>query len=93
MNIASCYYAIYTYATYFAKRHPKIIEDDKAIEIVLKLEQEKIFATEKEEIGDLNDLMYKIAKPIAGTGDKRRSVIQARTRLSMHRQSSAIEKR
>ncbi|KAL8955558.1 MAG: hypothetical protein Q9183_006599 [Haloplaca sp. 2 TL-2023] len=92
VNIASCYYAIYTYATYFAKRHPKIIEDDKAVEIVLRLEQNDTFVSEKGEMEDLNELMYKIAKPVGkegGTGGegkggrgKRRSVIPVRTRAS-----------
>ncbi|KAL8687992.1 MAG: hypothetical protein Q9218_005986 [Villophora microphyllina] len=83
VNIASCYYAIYTYATYFAKRHPKIIEDDKAVEIVLKLEQREMYEGEKEEIEDLNELMGKIMRPVAGRGEekreKRRTVIEART--------------
>lgn len=75
MNIASCYYAIWTYATYFAKRHPKIIEDDKAIEIVLNLERRDVYLSAREEIEDLNELMYKIAKPVVtGAGD-RKSVI------------------
>ncbi|KAL8696530.1 MAG: hypothetical protein Q9201_007615 [Fulgogasparrea decipioides] len=82
VNIASCYYAIYTYATYFAKRHPKIIEDDKAVEIVLQLEQKDTYMSEKEEIADLNELMYKIAKPCVN-GGRRQSVIAAKTRFSV----------
>ncbi|KAJ9112854.1 hypothetical protein QFC19_000409 [Naganishia cerealis] len=39
VNIASCYWSIWKYATYFAKRHPKIIEDEKAIDVVLRLEE------------------------------------------------------
>ena len=39
VNIASCYYSIYKYAKYFAKRHPKIIEDEKAVAVVLRLEE------------------------------------------------------
>jgi hypothetical protein len=42
VNVASCYYAIFKYATYFATRHPKIIEDDKAVNVVLQLEEEDI---------------------------------------------------
>ncbi|KAL8932727.1 MAG: hypothetical protein Q9211_006155 [Gyalolechia sp. 1 TL-2023] len=79
VNIASCYYAIWTYATYFAKRHPKVIEDDKAIEIVLGLEKEEAFVSQKGEIDDLNELMYKIAKPVGGGGN-RRSVMMATTK-------------
>lgn len=41
VNILSCYYSIYKYAKYFAKRHPKVIEDEKAVGIVLKLEEEE----------------------------------------------------
>ncbi|KAI5207371.1 hypothetical protein E4T39_01841 [Aureobasidium subglaciale] len=42
VNVASCYYAIYKYATYFANRHPKIIEDEKAVNVVLQLEEENV---------------------------------------------------
>lgn len=42
VNVASCYYAIFKYATYFAKRHAKIIEDDKAINVVLQLEEAEL---------------------------------------------------
>ncbi|KAL8915890.1 MAG: hypothetical protein Q9208_008808 [Pyrenodesmia sp. 3 TL-2023] len=47
VNIASCYYSIYKYAKYFAKRHPKIIEDEKAVTVVLRLEEESYSAKEK----------------------------------------------
>ena len=47
VNIASCYYSIYKYAKYFAKRHPKIIEDEKALAVVLRLEEESYSGTEK----------------------------------------------
>jgi len=40
INIASCYWSLYKYATYFAKRHPKIVESEKAIEVVMRLEDE-----------------------------------------------------
>ncbi|KAL8835568.1 MAG: hypothetical protein Q9176_006845 [Flavoplaca citrina] len=77
VNIASCYYAIWTYATYFAKRHPKIVEDDRAVEIVLNLEQKDVWEKGKGEIEDLNELMGRIARPVGGGSvGKRRSVIQ-----------------
>ena len=38
VNIASCYWSIYKYAQYFSQRHPKIVEDEKAIDVVLRLE-------------------------------------------------------
>ncbi|KAI4087528.1 MAG: hypothetical protein LQ344_006723 [Seirophora lacunosa] len=47
VNIASCYYSIYKYAKYFAKRHPKIIEDEKAVAVVLRLEEQSYSAKEK----------------------------------------------
>ncbi|CEJ60130.1 Putative Glycosyl transferase [Penicillium brasilianum] len=40
INVFSCYWSLYKYARYFAKRHPKVIEDQQAIEVVLSLEQE-----------------------------------------------------
>ncbi|KAL9595430.1 MAG: hypothetical protein Q9219_006447 [cf. Caloplaca sp. 3 TL-2023] len=84
VNIASCYYAIWTYATYFAKRHPKVIEDDKAVEIVLGLEQQETYVSNKGEIDDLNELMYKIAKPVVA-GGRRQSVIVAKTDVGKER--------
>jgi hypothetical protein len=39
INVFSCYYSLWKYASYFAKRHPKIVEDEKAIEVVLRLEE------------------------------------------------------
>ena len=47
VNIASCYYSIYKYAKYFAKRHPKIIEDEKAVAVVLRLEEESYPGVDK----------------------------------------------
>jgi hypothetical protein len=40
INVASCYWSLYKYARYFAKRHPKVIEDEKAVEVVIRLEEE-----------------------------------------------------
>ena len=42
VNVASCYYSIYKYAKYFAKRHAKVVEDENAVAIMLKLEEEEI---------------------------------------------------
>ncbi|KAL8787561.1 MAG: hypothetical protein Q9213_002123 [Squamulea squamosa] len=50
VNIASCYYSIYKYAKYFAKRHPKVIEDEKAVAVVLRLEEEAYSASEQASI-------------------------------------------
>lgn len=40
INVVSCYWSLYKYARYFAKRHPKVIEDRQAIEVILSLEQD-----------------------------------------------------
>ncbi|KAL8692131.1 MAG: hypothetical protein Q9224_004021 [Gallowayella concinna] len=50
VNIASCYYSIYKYAKYFAKRHPKVIEDENAVAVVLRLEEEAYSAKEQAQI-------------------------------------------
>jgi len=47
VNIASCYYSIYKYAKYFAKRHPKVTEDESAVAVVLRLEEESYAELEK----------------------------------------------
>ncbi|GKZ16804.1 hypothetical protein AbraIFM66951_006293 [Aspergillus brasiliensis] len=39
INVVSCYWSLFKYARYFATRHPKVIEDDKAVEVVLRLEE------------------------------------------------------
>ncbi|KAJ5182652.1 hypothetical protein N7492_000268 [Penicillium capsulatum] len=40
INVVSCYWSLYKYARYFAKRHPKVIEDRQAVEVVLSLERD-----------------------------------------------------
>lgn len=40
INVASCYWSLYKYARYFAKRHPKVVEDEKAVEVIIRLEEE-----------------------------------------------------
>ncbi|KAF2731699.1 glycosyl transferase [Polyplosphaeria fusca] len=40
INVASCYWSLYKYARYFAMRHPKVIEDEKAVEVVVRLEED-----------------------------------------------------
>ena len=39
VNVASCYWSLYKYASYFAKKHPKVIEDEKAVGVVLRIEE------------------------------------------------------
>ncbi|PSN68317.1 hypothetical protein BS50DRAFT_447926, partial [Corynespora cassiicola Philippines] len=39
INVASCYWSLWQYAHYFAKRHPKVTEDEKAVELVVRLEE------------------------------------------------------
>lgn len=41
VNVASCYWSLFKYAKYFAQRHPKVIEDERAVEVVVRL-QEKV---------------------------------------------------
>ncbi|KAJ6004051.1 hypothetical protein N7522_005696 [Penicillium canescens] len=40
INVFSCYWSLYKYARYFAQRHPKVIEDRQAVEVLLSLEQD-----------------------------------------------------
>lgn len=47
VNVASCYWSLYKYAKYFAKRHPKIIEDARAVEVAMKADSEEEHLTEK----------------------------------------------
>lgn len=42
VNVASCYWSLYKYARYFAKRHPKVIEDEKAVEVIVRLEESQM---------------------------------------------------
>ncbi|GME34820.1 glycosyl group 2 family protein [Neofusicoccum parvum] len=39
VNVVSCYWSIFKYARYFAKRHLKITEDENAVKVVLRLEE------------------------------------------------------
>ncbi|KAF5007927.1 hypothetical protein FDECE_5843 [Fusarium decemcellulare] len=38
VNVASCYWSLFKYAKYFAQRHPKVIEDERAVEVVVRLQ-------------------------------------------------------
>ncbi|KAJ5827809.1 hypothetical protein N7447_004572 [Penicillium robsamsonii] len=40
INVVSCYWSLYKYARYFAQRHPKVIEDRDAVEVLLSLEKD-----------------------------------------------------
>lgn len=50
INVFSCYWSLYKYARYFAKRHPKVIEDEEAIGVVLSLERDVEIPTIKEDV-------------------------------------------
>ncbi|KAK5943302.1 hypothetical protein PMZ80_004309 [Knufia obscura] len=41
VNVVSCWWSLWQYAKYFSKRHPKIIEDEKAVGVVLKIEEDQ----------------------------------------------------
>jgi hypothetical protein len=45
INVASCYWSLYKYARYFAKRHPKVTEDEKAVEVIVRLEDDQAAAS------------------------------------------------
>lgn len=47
INVASCYWSLFKYAKYFAKRHPKIIEDAKAVEVAMRVNDEQPIEEEK----------------------------------------------
>lgn len=47
VNVASCYWSLYKYAKYFAKRHPKIIEDARAVEVAMRVGEEDHHNDEK----------------------------------------------
>jgi hypothetical protein len=64
INVASCYWyvsidaalpysylrrSLWKYARYFAKRHPKVVEDEKAVEVIVRLEEDA--ATKKPGLG------------------------------------------
>ncbi|KAF4464538.1 glycosyltransferase family 2 [Fusarium albosuccineum] len=38
VNVSSCYWSLFKYAKYFAQRHPKVIEDERAVEVVVRLQ-------------------------------------------------------
>ncbi|KAL5425310.1 hypothetical protein PMIN04_002653 [Paraphaeosphaeria minitans] len=50
INVASCYWSLYKYARYFASRHPRVVEDEKAVEVVVRLE-ESAYAAEAGGLG------------------------------------------
>lgn len=41
IDVLSCYWSLLKYARYFAKRHLKVTEDEKAVEIILRLEEDR----------------------------------------------------
>lgn len=42
-NITLSIRAIFKYAQYFAKRHPKVIDDEKSVEVVVRISESQIF--------------------------------------------------
>ncbi|OQE40810.1 hypothetical protein PENCOP_c005G05272 [Penicillium coprophilum] len=49
INVVSCYWSLYKYARYFAQRHPKVIEDRDAVEVLLSLEKDSNSRTSVED--------------------------------------------
>jgi len=41
VNVASCFWSLWMYAKYFATRHPRIVEDEKAVGVVVKIQEEQ----------------------------------------------------
>lgn len=74
INVTSCYWSLYKYATYFAKRHPKVIEDEKAVEVVLRLEEQKSRPVSTEVDGNAAPLGRRLTVTAVGT---RLSVVSA----------------
>ncbi|ROV95656.1 hypothetical protein VMCG_07545 [Cytospora schulzeri] len=77
VNVASCYWSLYKYARYFAKRHPKVIEDEKAVGVVLRLEETTPVAI---------STIYEDSEDGSGGGGSGRpvSVAVLKTRASSH---------
>ncbi|KAK4936399.1 hypothetical protein LTR10_022725 [Elasticomyces elasticus] len=48
VNVGSCYWSIWQYAKYFSRRHARIIEDDKAVGVVLKVAEEEESGVDQE---------------------------------------------
>ncbi|KAL9103727.1 MAG: hypothetical protein Q9187_008976 [Circinaria calcarea] len=97
INVASCYWSIYKYASYFAKRHPKVIEDEKAVEIVLRIEEMEQDATAR--TGQRAKLSFDAAMPgesggfgnVQGGSRRRLTVTAVGTRLKAGEQTTEAE--
>lgn len=73
VNVASCYWSLFKYAKYFAQRHPKVVEDERAVEVVVRLEG-KSSRHHAEMIGD--DKMPAEPHPVVVNTNKRVSFIE-----------------
>lgn len=51
-NINILFRAIFKYAQYFAKRHPKVIEDEKSVEVVVRISESQIFDSRPQSVWD-----------------------------------------
>ncbi|KAL2350777.1 nucleotide-diphospho-sugar transferase [Cryomyces antarcticus] len=85
INVASCYWSLYKYAKYFAKRHPKIIEDEKAVEVVLRLEE-----SGAEAAATVLDKDTGLPKPSV-EGGRRMTITAIGTRLSVVEHNADLE--
>lgn len=98
INVASCYWSIYKYATYFAKRHPKIIEDEKAVEIVLRIEEKgQDAATKAAQLERMSlDTLAEGERARSGSGEgglrRQLTVTAVGTRLKSRAQAGEVEK-
>lgn len=73
VNVTSCYWSVYRYARYFAKRHPKVIEDEKAVGVVLRLEETTPLAvpTQPEEAIHEDEVVASRGDGAASVADRR----------------------
>ncbi|KAJ5549715.1 hypothetical protein N7535_002348 [Penicillium sp. DV-2018c] len=56
VNVFSCYWSLYKYARYFAQRHPKVIEDRDAVEVILSLEKDEKDSSEDDDVIPLDGM-------------------------------------
>jgi hypothetical protein len=66
VNVASCYWSIWKYASYFAKRHPKVVQDDKVIEVALRLEEEISIPGIQSTTSNIGDLQSRHSSTVGG---------------------------
>lgn len=82
VNVASCYWSLYKYARYFAKRHPKVIEDEKAVEVVLRMEETTPVRAREAGAGVGAGLVRKVSVAVSEAGGAATKRLSARVSYS-----------